>query len=563
MLTLKNNESFYMKTRLIILCFLGFITVLNSQKDYNHHNHTIHLVEFTNKVNTPYSVLKPQQYLSQRALNRRLEQRIEIDLNDLPVDPSYIATIKSMGVELHCVSKWLNAIAIYSKDTTLLKQIEDLPFVERVIPLGKKRTIKKPIKRKKVIRNFAQHIPQKWGKSLNQIAMLEGHYLHSIGCKGQGIEVAIFDGGFNFVSNMPVFDSLFMSDRIRSTHDFVQGDTYVYESSTHGTDVLSCMAANIPYFLMGTAPDAAYHLFKTEDVNGEFRVEEINWVCAAERADSLGIDVINSSLGYTSFNDTTMSYTYKDMDGKSTYISRGAAIAVNKGILVVNSAGNEGNGPWQYIGAPADAPGVISVAAVRGDGSRARFSSIGPNSNGYLKPTFAAQGYGTVVSEHKKYSTRRTSGTSFSSPVLAGMITSLKSAYPNHTNQQIIEAMINTADQSEKPDSLLGYGIPKFFSAYVQLIDRLIYLDDQQIQTNFSVFNTTFDVLRFGKPGDKVYVKMYDTLGNLRYKDTLILNELGIGYEKITLTNLSDGMYRMQFEDHTVSHTINLCKVPL
>ena len=138
-----------MKTRLIILYFLGFTTVLNSQKkDYNHHNHTIHLVELTNKANTPYSVFKPQQFLSQRALNRRLEQGIEIDLNDLPVDPSYIATIKSMGVQLHCVSKWLNAIAIYSKDTTLLKQIEGLPFVKRVIPLGKKRTIKKPIKRK-------------------------------------------------------------------------------------------------------------------------------------------------------------------------------------------------------------------------------------------------------------------------------------------------------------------------------------------------------------------------------------------------------------------------------
>ena len=534
-----------------------------SKKDYNHHNHSIHLVELTDKKDTPYSVFKPHEYLSQRSIERRCIQGIEINEDDLPVSPAYIKSIQDLGVAIHSISKWLNAIAIYSTDEVLLKQIEQLPFVRRVIPLGKKRKIGKTTKSRKVQRNFAQHVPEKWGKSMNQIAMLEGQFLHSIGHLGKGIEVAIFDGGFNYVPNMPVFDSLFVEGRIRSTHDFVQGDNFVYESSTHGTDVLSCMAANIPYFLSGTAPHASYHLFKTEDVIGEFRVEEINWICAAERADSLGVDLINSSLGYTSFNDTTMSYTYEDMDGRTTFISRGAAKAVSKGIIVVNSAGNEGNGSWRYIGAPADAPGVVSVAAVRGDGSRARFSSIGPNADGFLKPTFAAQGYGTVVSDHKRYGTRRTSGTSFSSPVLAGMITSLKSAYPNRNNNDLLEAMIETADQSNEPDSLLGYGIGKFFSAFVQMIDHLVFVNNLMIRSNFMVFNTQFDLLHVGEPGQTILISIVDKLNRTVTKQTIKVNELGIAYQKIDLSTLKNDSYMLQVTLDEVEHRVNLCKLSL
>ena len=301
--------------------------------------------------------------------------------------------------------------------------------------------------------------------------MLAGHVLHSMGHEGQGKKVAIFDGGFSSVYRMPAFDSLYANNRILGTRDFVEGDEFVYEASSHGTQVLSCMAANLPYLVMGTAPGASYYLFKTEDVGSEFKIEEFNWVAAAEYADSLGIDVINSSLGYTTFNDETMNYSYEDLNGKTGICSRGADIAVEKGMLVVNSAGNEGDGSWKYIGTPADGINVISVGAVKSNGSRASFSSYGPTPDGRIKPNVSAQGSRAIVAGMKGYAVTSTDGTSFSSPIMAGMVTTLWSAFPNKTNWEIKDAIEASGNQSTKPDSSLGFGIPDFFRAYVYLME--------------------------------------------------------------------------------------------
>lgn len=461
-----------------LLPLLCWSVISNAQKeDYNHHNHSLHWVELTDKNNTPYSVFRPQEFLSARALDRRQTMGIAIDAYDLPVTPTYVDAIVALGAPIHAKSKWLNAVAIHTTDEAVLQKIEALPFVKAVRPLGKFRVVGQP----KLKKTSPKVDPQKhqidyYGDAANQIKMLGGDLIHQYGYSGKGVHIAIFDGGFLSVHAMPVFDSMYAEDRLLGTHDFVEGDDMVYESSTHGTNVLGTMASKAPYLMVGTAPDASYYLFKTEDVRGEFRTEEFNWVAALERADSLGVDVVNSSLGYTGFNDTTMSYTYAQLDGKTALSSRGATIGASRGILVVNSAGNEGDGPWHYIGTPADAPGVFTIGAVRPNGKRASFSSWGPTPDGRIKPDVAAQGRFTVVPSINKYGVSRTNGTSFSSPVMAGMVASLKAAFPEETSEAIKQAIRKSGSQAAAPDSSLGYGIPNFFFAYTMLLDASIII---------------------------------------------------------------------------------------
>lgn len=448
--------------------------------DYSYRGYSLFWVELTDKDQTPYSVFHPQEFLSPRALARRTRMGIGIEENDLPVDPAYIRNIEQMGASIHARSKWFNSLAIHTQDTALLKRINALPFVKRIRPLGYYRAVtnsKLDDKRPKI--NTKKHTSNYYGEAFNQIRMLGGDVLHSFGYTGEGVHVAVFDGGFTDVYRMRAFDSLYANHRLLGTHDFVENDEQVYESSHHGTNVLGTMATNMPYLMVGTAPEASYYLFKTEDVKGEFRIEEFNWVAALERADSLGVDVVNSSLGYTGFNDTLMSYKYAQLNGATALSSRGANIGASKGLLIVNSAGNEGSGPWHYIGTPADAPGVLAVAAVRPNGKRASFSSWGPTPDGRIKPDIAAQGRFTVVPAIHEYDVTRTNGTSFSSPVMAGMVASLRSAFPDLTGEQLKQAIRQSGSIATEPDSSLGYGIPNFFFAYISLLDASIILDQQ------------------------------------------------------------------------------------
>jgi hypothetical protein len=448
-----------------------FFFVLIALNAHAQVKHDVFMLSLSDKNNSPYSVFHPQEYLYLSAIERRTVQQISIDERDLPVNPDYISQIEALGVKVIHRSKWLNAVSVLIIDTTVIEKLKDLPFVLDIMALGVNRAPKEakwqehfPFEKYKEADNY-------YGSTLNQVAMLSGHVLHSMGHEGQGKKVAIFDGGFTSVYRMPAFDSLFANNRILGTRDFVEGDEYVYEASTHGTQVLSCMAANLPYLVMGTAPGASYYLFKTEDVGSEFKIEEFNWVAAAEYADSLGIDIINSSLGYTTFNDEAMNYSYKDLNGKTGICSRGADIAVEKGMLVVNSAGNEGDGTWKYIGTPADGINVISVGAVKSNGSRASFSSYGPTPDGRIKPNVSAQGSRAIVAGMKGYAVTSTDGTSFSSPIMAGMVTTLWSAFPNKTNWEIKDAIEASGNQSMKPDTSLGFGIPDFFKAYIYLME--------------------------------------------------------------------------------------------
>jgi serine protease AprX len=374
-------------------------------------------VEFKDKHNTTYSINNPSSYLSPRAIQRRTNQGISIDSTDLPVNQHYIDSVIALGGTLLTKSKWFNSITIAIDDTTKIPDIQALPFVsdiERTYPPGgiKSGGNKRPrlINTQEMHDEFQPYrhiLPAakqtqdmfsiktiNYGMGFNQANMIGIDYLHALGYTGDGIVIAVLDAGFLNVNTLPVFDSLRNSGRILGTYDFVNPGGDVYAQSSHGTMVLSTMAGNMPNDLVGTAPHASYWLLRTEDASTEFRIEEDNWISGAELADSAGADVLNTSLGYTEFYDPAMDYTYADMDGNTARITRGANMASSKGMFCVNSAGNSGNSPWKYIGAPADGFDILAVGAVNSNGTLASFSSHGPSYDGRVKPNVTAQGQG-------------------------------------------------------------------------------------------------------------------------------------------------------------------------
>lgn len=483
----------------------------NAQSPYN-----IFWVGFTDKTNTPYSVFQPQAFLSAKALERRSRQGISIDERDLPVDPQYVKELQKLGgAQWRYSLKWLNGAVFFTTDTTFLAQAQKLDFVREAFPIGYRRAVKEVKKRERSQRRARVTTQHPYGFAANQTEMLHAQYLHDLGFDGREVSMAIFDGGFDHVNTMPAFDSLFQSFRIVSTHDFVQGDEYVYESSTHGTNVLATIAANMPHIIVGTAPQAYFHLFKTEDVNGEFWIEEYNWVAAAERADSLGVEVINSSLGYTSFDDDEMSYSYEDMDGKTAAITRGANIAAEKGILVVNSAGNSGGSKWKYIGAPADGHGVFSIGAVNPNRDLTYFSSRGPTADGRVKPNVVAQGGASVVASLRGYDYSTANGTSFSSPILSGAVSSLRTAFPHHRNFELMAAIERSSNQADSPDGDYGFGLPNFFQAYQLLSERSVRVggaNSQEIRSGELEILLPSELWRHL---EKAHIRLYDTDGGL------------------------------------------------
>lgn len=451
---------------------------LQAQRDYD-----IYWVQFKDKGDTPYSVFRPQDFLSPRAIERRQRFGILVDSTDLPINPRYLEPIHIKGFQIHSQSRWLNGVAIIAQAASnSARDLEQFDFVEKVFPIGFKRD-PQPATTEIGERDYSVTYRKKrdfYGTGKNQIKMLNGHYLHRMGFDGREMHVAVLDGGFADMRETPAFDTLFQTGRILGTHDFVEGDEYVFESSSHGRNVISCMAAKMPYLFVGTAPEASYYLFKTEDVKGEYLIEEYNWVAAVERADSLGVDVVNSSLGYYNFDDNDMDYAYADIDGKTSAITRAANLASRKGMLVVTSAGNEGNGKWKHITVPGDAPSVLTVGAVDRDGYHARFSSYGFPERDYLKPNVVARGAIAVVAARKRYDTSYSNGTSFSSPIMAGAITSFWQAFPGYTNQQIIQVVQESADKIDAPNNAYGYGLPDFFKAYKNLSHSVVELNEQE-----------------------------------------------------------------------------------
>ncbi len=428
-------------------------------------------IAFADKNHTSYSLDNPEEYLSERAIERREKQNIVIDSLDLPVNQIYIDSILTLDVERVHSSKWLNGITVKTDIDTLPELIQNWSFVKE-IQLTKPAITTKSAKTKFVEYEEGE-VPidtSLYGESVYQVGMLNGQFLHNDNYKGQGMQIAVIDAGFINADTLPAFDSLWINEQILGTKDFLEIGTDIFSSPSdyHGMSVLSTMGGNMPGQLIGTAPKASYWLIRSEHIGEEFKVEEDNWVAAAEFADSAGVDIINSSLGYYVFDDPTTDHIYADMDGKTTRVTRGANIAASRGILVITSAGNERTGSWQRIIAPSDGDGVIGVGAVDKNLVPASFSSVGPAFDGDIKPNVAAMGVKTVV-QRSTGSFGRADGTSFSSPVMAGMAACLWQKYPDKTAAEVKKAIEESGHLYLNPDSLSGYGVPD-----VQVADELL-----------------------------------------------------------------------------------------
>jgi hypothetical protein len=437
-------------------------------------------VFFKDKPSEAVFLSAPLSMLSQRSLDRRIRYNINLDSKDVPIEELYYNQIKnSTGITIKAKSKWLNALHV-SGNEAAISSLAELSFVEKIewadktILSSKNSNISSKIdygtKKLEVVTDF------NYGTSANQIEMLKGDVLHKNNFTGGGMYIAILDGGFTDVDSNSAFNRLRVNNQIVGTYNFVERNENVYSRSSHGTSVLSTIGGYVEGSLVGTAPDANFFLFITEDVSQEVPLEESLWVEAAEKADSLGVDVMNTSLGYSSFFDNANhNYPYEAMDGKTTFISRGASIAFTRGMFLVNSAGNEGNDPWHYINAPADVANVLSIGAVNAAGTIATFSSFGPTSDGRVKPDVSAQGSGTVLV--KSTGTIATgNGTSFSSPVIAGVIACLWQAFPEKSNLELLELIRESGHLYPSFTNQEGYGIPNFQSIY-----NLLSVDDSDL----------------------------------------------------------------------------------
>lgn len=540
-----------MKYRLLTLAFFLFVLSLSGQTP----SKNAYWIKLKDKTGTPYQIEHPEKYLSQRAIERRIRQHIAIDETDLPVSPVYIDSLRKMGLEIAHTSKWLNGVTVRTGDTTLMQDVAKLSFVSAIQLTKHASTLKSAFNKF----NESVDPDPDYGSAWAQIAQLNGQYLHNQGFRGKGIQIAVLDAGFYHVDRLAAFDSLRNSGRILGYRDFVDPTDNFYEQDMHGMSVLSCMGGNIPGSLIGTAPDASFYLIRTEDGSSETLIEEDNWVAGAEYADSLGVDVINSSLGYTHFDDPAMNHVYADMDGKTTRVTQGANMAFEKGILVFTSAGNEGDKVWKRIVAPSDGKNVISVGAVDINGVRAYFSSLGPGFGGAVKPNVVARGYSTYLLTSKEV-LGNSNGTSFSSPVLAGMGACLIQANPHVGVKLVKEAIEQSASQYATPDSLLGYGIPDFEKADKFLkANSSKMLSDNKIWTVFpNPFKQSITIRNTDPVStDHFRIGIYNIQGvclkelNISSSGTVVLDNLA---------NFPEGLYLLKIDSGKKSETIKLVK---
>ncbi len=454
-----------------------------------HAQQTRFIVRLKDKAFNAYSISNPSAYLSQRAIDRRNRYNISIDSLDLPVTGRYIDSILNVGnVTVLNTSKWLNQVAIKTSDAVALAKINSFPFVLSVTAIASLTTADNPTENDKFkveksegkLTGINGPAPTSsltniynYGLSAGQVGIHNNQFLHNLGFSGQGMQLAMMDAGYFHYLSLPTFDSIRLNNQILSTWDFVANEASVDEDYMHGMQCLSTIAANMPGTFVGQAPKASFYLYRTEDVNSEYPIEEQNWAAAAERADSLGVDVTSTSLGYFSFDDPSLNYTYNDMDGNTSISAKAADIAAKKGMLCVVAAGNEGTNSWHYLITPSDADSVLSVGAVNVNGDVASFSSYGPSSDGQVKPGVAAVGWLAVVANTSTGAPQFGNGTSFACPNMAGVATCLWQAFPEVNNMAIIDALQKSASKYTVPDDRVGYGIPDVKKAFALLVKKL------------------------------------------------------------------------------------------
>ncbi len=528
-----------------------------------------HLVYLRNKTGTPFSVAQPQAFLSARALARRQRQRIAVLPRDLPVNPAYVAQVRAVAGRptVQYASKWFNALVV-ACDSPTLRRIQALPIVASAQTLNRG---PKP----GTGRVWAEAAPTAarttattgtradYGPPFAQNQVIGAVAMHDAGFRGEGIQIAVFDAGFPGVDRIPAMQPLFAQNRLLGTRNFVDGGRNVYTRDSHGTNCLGLIGAEQTGFYIGTAPRAGFHLCLTEDATSEHPIEEANWLAAAEYADSAGVDIISSSLGYTTFDAPSVDYTYADMNGRTALSTRAAAVAARVGMLVLVANGNEGRNAWRYVSAPADADSIISVGAVDSTRIKAGFSSFGPSADGRIKPTLAAMGVASAVLTPTGARVRG-NGTSYACPELAGLAAGLWQANPRLTAQQVILALRRTASQANTPDNNLGYGIPNFMAA--DAFAQTLTLDTAQAQPAVADELTLFPnptsngqfLLRLPKvlqvPGNLLEVTIFDVRGAVvrRVRPTATAAD----EVAVTTGQLAPGTYLCQVSTGGVTRTV-------
>ncbi|MDI1316363.1 S8 family serine peptidase [Flavobacterium sp.] len=538
---------------LLLISFFGY-----SQEDA--------WVYFTNKPESQYYFDNPLQMLSQRSLDRRTIQNIVIDLKDVPIHQPYVDQISaSNGIEVKAKSKWFNAVHVRGSIADI-QNLSSLSFVDHLQFANRNLNGSNKIKTSKITNNSksaALHKGSKiaetnsaflYGNSANQVNMLHVDYLHNQNYTGSGKIIAVMDAGFPNVNVVAPFQRLRDNNQILGGYNFVNRNDNFYTGNSHGTLVLSTMGGYVENELVGTAPDANYYLFITEDAATENPVEESNWVEAAEVADSLGVDIITTSLGYSDYDNPNYSYTYADMNGTTSFISRGADIAFSRGMICVVSAGNSGSTVNPNISVPADAYTVLSVGAVKSDGVYATFSSIGPSFDGRVKPDVMAQGQNSVLSNASGTITTA-SGTSFSGPIMAGAIASIWQAAPGLNNQQIVTFVKESADRFTNPTNQYGYGIPDFQQA---LNNALVLSLNDTSKAKFLVYpnpaNSTLFV-SFPDGFEEAKVVFYNFLGQ-NICEKIIQNS----EDSVSLETLNSGIYFYKIESNSIVQTGKIIK---
>lgn len=516
----------------ILVFFLLFLTSLGfSQEDA--------WVFFTDKPNASYFLANPLEILSQRALERRTAQSISLDTLDVPIHQPYRNQVAgNTGITVLAKSKWLNAVHVRGSQANI-EALDTISFVSHIHFANTSlndNTSGRTHQNYAETKNLDTQVVFQYGNSANQVNMMNGHLLHQNNYTGTGKIIAVMDNGFVGVNTTAPFQRLFTNNLILGGYNFVAQNDQIYTGGSHGTLVLSTMGGYVENELVGSAPDAKYYLFVTESNTYENPLEESLWVEAAEMADSLGVDVINTSLGYSTFDNPAYNYSYADMNGTTTFIAKGAAIAFSRGMICVTSAGNSGNTGWQYITTPGDALNTLTVGAVNAQGLYANFSSIGPSADNRVKPDVVAQGVGATVATSTG-TIGVANGTSFSSPITAGLVTCLWQSLPTLTNTEILQIVRESASIYANPTPQFGYGIPNFYSAFQagQLLSN-----DTIIPSVFSVYPNPFEdqiTIQWTDLGTIGQLQMYNVTGQLIWQKEIQSNQI------ISVSHLKPEMY--------------------
>lgn len=500
---------------LTLFCFSVF-----AQSDYHF------VVKFTSKSGSSYFVGSPADYLSIKAIERRNKHNVLVTTEDLPIVESNIVALNSFKIEAK--SKWFNLAVISSADSLLATQLSVNNFIDTIIYIGKKSGLNK-----KNTKNWD------YGLASFQTNLVNGKFLHEKGYTGKGVLVGVVDVGFSNVDVLNDFDSLISNNRVVATYDFVENEIDVYDDPSHGTSVLSTISSFLDSTIFGTAPHANCLLLVSEDESQENLIEEFHYIEAIEFADSCGVDIINTSLGYTDFDTKVFSHSRDELTGDSTWITKATNVASRKGMLMVISAGNEGGSTWSNLTFPADADSVLSVGAVDRDGNLANFSSVGlPMNHNSIKPNIVAQGkQAYLVLDNGLHVT--SSGTSFSSPQIAGWAACLMQAFPNETSWRIKKAIEFSAHQYNYPDSLMGYGIPDFEAAYYYLKHDGFQGEAADVLELFP--NPTFGEITMVSNVEVDKIEVFDSKG------ALVFSQENFGHlSRFELSTFNNGYYTVR-----------------